>query len=39
VSSVEECEEALDAVKGGGSIRMTLFRDDKFQELNLFLNP
>jgi S1-C subfamily serine protease len=39
VGSVQEFEEALDAVEGGSSVRMTLFRDDKFQEVNLFLKP
>jgi bifunctional DNase/RNase len=39
VGSVEEFEEALDAVKGGSSVRMTLFRDDEFQEVNLLPQP
>jgi hypothetical protein len=39
VGSVQEFEEALDAVEGGSSFRMTLFRDDKFQEVNLLPQP
>jgi S1-C subfamily serine protease len=39
VGSVQEFEEALDAVEGGSSVRMTLFRDDKFQEVNLLPQP
>jgi len=39
VGSVQEFEDALDAVKGGNSVQITLFRDDKFQEVNLFLKP
>jgi hypothetical protein len=39
VGGAREFEEAFDAVKGGSSVRITLFRDDKFQELNLFMKP
>jgi len=39
VGSVQEFEEAFDAVKAGDSIQMTLFRDDKFQEVNLLPKP
>jgi uncharacterized protein len=35
VGDVQEFEEAFDALKEGSSVRMTLFRDDKFQEVNL----
>ncbi len=37
VGSVEEFEEAFDRIKVGTPVRMTLFRDDKFQEVNLLL--
>jgi len=39
VSSVQECEEALDAAEAANSIKILLFRDDKFQEVNLSLKP
>ena len=39
VGSVQEFEEMFDAVKAGDSLRILLFRDDKFQEVNLFLKP
>ena len=39
VGSVQEFEEMFDAVKAGDSVRILLFRDDKFQEVNLFLKP
>jgi hypothetical protein len=29
----------LDTVKAGDSLRILLFRDDKFQEVKLFLKP
>jgi bifunctional DNase/RNase len=35
VSNVQEFEEAIDVVKVGDSIQITLFRDNKFQEVNL----
>jgi len=37
--SVQEFEEALDAFKGDNSVQITLFRDDKFQEVNLLPKP
>jgi hypothetical protein len=39
VESIQEFEEMLDAVKAGDSLRILLFRDDKFQEVNLILKP
>ena len=39
VEGVQEFEEMLDTVKAGDSLRILLFRDDKFQEINLFLKP
>jgi serine protease Do len=39
VESVQEFEEMLDTVKAGDSLRILLFRDDKFQEVKLFLKP
>jgi bifunctional DNase/RNase len=39
VSSVQEFEEVFEALKEGGSVRVTLFRDDKFKEVNLSLKP
>ena len=39
VEGVQEFEEVLDTVKAGDSLQILLFRDDKFQELNLFLKP
>jgi len=39
VESVQGFEEMLDTVKAGDSLRILLFRDDKFQEVNLFLKP
>jgi len=35
VGSVQEFEEAFDAVVAGASIKISLFRDDTFQEINL----
>ncbi len=35
VGTVQEFEDALDAVKEGSSIRISLFRDDKWEEINL----
>jgi hypothetical protein len=37
VGSVREFGEAFDAVKPGDSLRVQFFRDEKFQEVNLFL--
>jgi uncharacterized protein len=39
VGSVQEFEEAFDAVKVSSSVRLILFRDDKIQEVNLSLKP
>jgi bifunctional DNase/RNase len=39
VESIQEFEVMLDAVKAGDSLRILLFRDDKFQEVNLILKP
>ena len=39
VRSVQEFEEMFDAAKVGDSVRIFLFRDDKFQEVNLILKP
>jgi hypothetical protein len=39
VGSVQEFEEALDVVKATNSIKILLFRDDKFKEVNLSLKP
>jgi bifunctional DNase/RNase len=39
VESVQEFEEMLDTVKAGDSLRILLYRDDKFQEVNLILKP
>lgn len=39
VGSVQEFEEIFDTTKAGDSLRITLFRDDKFQEINLLLKP
>jgi bifunctional DNase/RNase len=39
VESIDEFEEAFDAVKAGNSIQMLLFRDDKFKEVSLFPKP
>jgi S1-C subfamily serine protease len=39
VGSVQEFEEAFDAFKGDNSVQITLFRDDKFQEVNLLPKP
>jgi len=35
VGSVQEFEETFDALKAESSIRISLFRDDRFQEINL----
>jgi bifunctional DNase/RNase len=39
VGSVQDFEEMFDTAKEGDSLRILLFRDDKFQEVNLFLKP
>ena len=39
VGSVQEFEEMFDTVKVGNSLRILLFRDEKFQEVSLVLKP
>jgi S1-C subfamily serine protease len=39
VGTIQEFEEAFDAVKTGSSVHLTIFRDDKFREINLILKP
>jgi bifunctional DNase/RNase len=39
VGSVQEFEEVLETLKEENSVRVTLFRDDKSQEIDLFLRP
>jgi len=39
VGSVQEFEEMFDTVKVGDSLRIILYRDEKFQEVTLFLKP
>jgi bifunctional DNase/RNase len=39
VGTVQEFEKAFDATQGANSLRILLFRDDKFKEVNLFLKP
>jgi bifunctional DNase/RNase len=39
VGSIEEFEEVFDTIKAGDSVRILLFRDDQFKEVNLFLKP
>jgi bifunctional DNase/RNase len=39
VGSVQEFEEIFDTTKAGDSLRILLFRDDKFKEINLLLKP
>jgi uncharacterized protein len=39
MGSVREFEEMFDTGKAGDSLRILLFREDKFQEINLFLKP
>ena len=39
VGSVQEFEEMFDKLKAGDSLRIILFRDEKFQEVNLILKP
>jgi bifunctional DNase/RNase len=39
MGTVQEFEEVFDGLKAGSSAQILLFRDDKFQEVNLFLRP
>ncbi|MBM4322891.1 MAG: PDZ domain-containing protein, partial [Deltaproteobacteria bacterium] len=39
VGSIREFEETFDKVKTGSTVRIQLFRDEKFQEVNLTLKP
>jgi len=39
IGSVQDFEEAFDAVGLGSSVRISIFRDDKFQEVNIDLKP
>jgi hypothetical protein len=39
LGSVQEFEEIFDTAKVGSSLQILLFRDGKFQEVNLFLKP
>jgi len=39
VGTVQEFEEACDAAKEANSIKILLFRNDEFKEINLFLKP
>jgi len=39
VGSVQEFEEMFDTAKVGDSLRILLFRDEKFKEITLFLKP
>jgi hypothetical protein len=39
VGTVQEFEEVFDSLKPGSSARILLFRDEKFQEVNLSLKP
>jgi S1-C subfamily serine protease len=39
MESVQEFEEIFNTAKAGSSIQILLFRDDKFQEINLPLKP
>jgi bifunctional DNase/RNase len=39
VGSVQEFEEAFDAIQEGNSLQILLFRDEKFKEVNLLLKP
>ena len=39
VGSVHEFEEILDAMRGETKLRITLFRDDQLQEVELTLKP
>jgi len=39
VGTIQEFEETLDVVKAANSIKILLFRNDQFKEINLFLKP
>ena len=39
VSSVKELEEIFDSLEDGSPVRLKLFRDDQFQEVNLLSKP
>ena len=39
VGNVQEFQEAMDTTKAGESIRIQIFRDEKFEELQLAPNP
>jgi C-terminal processing protease CtpA/Prc len=39
IGSIQEFEEMFDAAKVGDSLRILLFRDGQFQEVNLILKP
>ena len=39
VGSVQEFEEMFDTIKAGDLLRILLFREDKFQEINFFPKP
>ena len=39
MGTVQEFEEVFDGLKAGSSAQILLFRDDQFQEVNLFLRP
>lgn len=39
VGNIQEFEEVFDSIKAGSSVRVLLFRDGKFQEVNLSLKP
>lgn len=39
VGSVQEFEETFDGAKESSSIRLSVFRDEKFQDINLYLKP
>jgi bifunctional DNase/RNase len=39
VGTVQEFEEVFDGLNSGSSVRISLFREDKTQEVNLFLKP
>ena len=39
VGSVHQFEEAFDAIKAGSSVRISIFRDGRFQEVTIDLKP
>jgi S1-C subfamily serine protease len=39
IGSVQEFEEMFDTIMAGDLLRILLFREDKFQEINFFLKP